>query len=260
MASGHFPFVPTQMLGWLTLLGLLITPSSTAHAFSDPAYFGQATVAAGGGGRYFTGSPADGYTCKVCHEGGPETKLRIVGLPLAGYHTAERYEIVITWPNAAKKFALAMELTDEQGKPAGTVRLPPSDEITAEEFCEPASDMVSAAMISAASQERQVINLPDCGAKRLRLLWTAPTTDVGPVLLAGSAVTSDGEGDTHHDGVTDFGRVISSHAVASLTTANGSCAVRGPRVNGSGPSQWQLLAMSAGLWLGMLRLRRRGPH
>jgi hypothetical protein len=227
---------------------------SSAFAFSDPVSFGLPTLLAGGGGRYFTGSPADGYSCKVCHQGGPEPMLSVLGLPPTGYVPGARYEIIVLWPLAVKKFASAVEITDMRGKPAGSLRLPPTGEVQTPEYCEPASDGFLAASISNAPNARQVINVPDCGSQRLRFLWTAPATDVGPAWFAGSAVWSDGEADAYHDGVTDFGRVVaspSSPAVASLTTQG--CAAITHR---SGAAHWGGCSW-AGVVLCVRWLRRR---
>ena len=210
----------------------LLAPGS-ALAFSDPTMFAKPPLAAGGGGRNFTGSPADGYTCKACHSGGTEPKLSVTGLPLGGYRPGVRYEVVISWPSTFDKMSLALELTNDKGKLAGSLQLPPEGEIQNPEFCDPAADRILAASLTETT-DRQLINVPDCGSKRLRFLWTAPTTDVGPVWFSGAAVHSDGEGDTAHDGVTDFGRVIDSPAVASSTSAQ--CNVRhvGSGVGGGG--------------------------
>jgi hypothetical protein len=56
---------------WLAGLCLVALPLPV-HAFSDPARFGKYPEEegglGGGGGRFFTGSPADGYGCSVCHK------------------------------------------------------------------------------------------------------------------------------------------------------------------------------------------------
>jgi hypothetical protein len=210
---------------WL-LVGLLCVPfllAGKAHAFSDPVGFNLTPIVAGGGGRYFTGSPSDGYTCKTCHSGGPSPKASVLGLPLSGYRPGSRYEVSIRWPAQVTKISLAVELTDAQGKAAGSLLLPPAEETQPGEFCEPASDQILAAQLTDMTPGRQIINVPDCGSKSARFLWTAPSTDVGQVWFAGSMVLSDGEGDPYHDGVTDFGRIIGSPATVSETT--GECSV-----------------------------------
>jgi len=240
----------------LAALSLTLTAlPNAASAFSDPVNFGLAPLASGGGGRYFTGSPADGYTCKVCHTGGPEPQLSVLGLPLLGYRPNERYEVSVSWSDEVDKLSAALELTDMQGRPAGTLQLPPEGEIQAPEFCEPATDGILAATITVSGSGRQVINLPDCGAKRIRFLWTAPARDVGPVWFAGSSVWSDGESDPDHDGVTDFGRVLSSPSVASNTTAH--CSMVRAGANRSGAASALGMWLAACIWLGVARRAQR---
>jgi hypothetical protein len=219
------------------------------HAFSDPANFAMPAQNAGGGGRYFTGSPADGYTCKACHEGGQEPQLLITGLPPNGYLPGQAYEIIVAWPIYVDKFSAAVEFNDMQRRPAGSLRLPPLNEMQAPEFCEPASDQIPAASLNDGGMGRQVITIPDCGAKRLRFLWTAPTSDVGQVWFAGSAVASNGMGDTQGDGVSDFGRAIASEGggAASAGSATTGCSA----VFGRERSGWLLAAF------GLLVFRRR---
>lgn len=208
----------------LLLCALLLLNAGSAHAFSDPFSFNLTPIVAGGGGRFFTGSPNDGYTCKTCHVGGQSPKVRVLGLPLSGYKPGSRYEVSVVWPPELTKISLALELTDAQGKLAGSVRLPPPEETQPGEFCEPASDQILAAQLNDMVSGREIINPPDCGSKSLRFLWTAPMNDVGPVWFSGSMVLSDGESDPYHDGVTDFGRIIGSAAVASQTKAE--CSVK----------------------------------
>lgn len=230
----------------------LALPESRASAFSDPFSYYLSPLAAGGGGRVFTGSPADSYTCKSCHSGGPAPKAKVDGLPLAGYRPGARYEIVVSWPGSTK-ISTALELTDARGKAAGTLALPPIDEIEAEEYCEPAADEMLAAQLNVTLPGRQVINVPECGSKRVRFLWTAPATDVGQVWFAGSMVLSDGETDPYHDGVTDFGRILGSDAVASKTS--GECSVNRPGTDAAGSGGWWIVLMT--LVGSALRLRRR---
>lgn len=218
----------TRMCAAFGLFALVALNAGSAHAFSDPVSFNLTPIVAGGGGRFFTGSPNDGYTCKTCHVGGQAPKVKVLGLPLSGYKPGSRYEVSLVWPPELTKISLALELTDAQGKLAGSVRLPPPEETQPGEFCEPASDEILAAQLNDMVPGREIINLPDCGSKSLRFLWTAPTTDVGPVWFSGSMVLSDGESDPYHDGVTDFGRIIGSPALASETQAQ--CSVTTPGV------------------------------
>lgn len=247
---------------WLVSFGVcvVLAQAGAAHAFSDPASFQLSPVAAGGGGRFFTGSPADGYTCKACHEGAQEPNAKVLGLPLSGYRPGASYEVTVQWPEQQSRIALALELTDGRGMSAGSVRLPPQNEIEAPEFCDPQSEQILAAQLSELPDARQIISVPDCGSKRVRFLWTAPEADVGPVWFAGSMVASDGEGDPFHDGVTDFGRIIYSPAIASNTTAR--CSVNAGRVAGTAPSWLSvsalvILSLCSSLVRGFRRRARR---
>jgi hypothetical protein len=245
---------------WLVLAllcAVALVPTRTAHAFSDPFSFNLTPIVAGGGGRFFTGSPADSYTCKTCHSGGTSPKVSVLGLPLSGYRPGGRYEISIRWPAQFTKMSLAVELTDAQGKVAGELLLPPPEETLDDEFCEPASEKILAAQLAETEEGRQIINVPDCGSKSVRFLWTAPSTNVGQVWFAGSSVLSDGESDPFHDGVTDFGRIIGKPAVASETT--GECSVARVAAQGGGAALW-FLAVAGMLCVRQHSRKRRTKH
>ena len=56
--------------GALLFASCLLTSSLTAgaaHAFSEPLLYPEDPLNGGGGGRFFTGSPLDAYSCAVCH-------------------------------------------------------------------------------------------------------------------------------------------------------------------------------------------------
>lgn len=112
----------------------------------------------GGGERWFTGSPADGYTCSVCHspaEGQREYPLYVTGLPLEGYTLAEAREVVLSWPefsqrwrelrpnpmmpaapgDSAPAMSMIAELVAESGKASGTIEIR-GGTATAAEQCE----------------------------------------------------------------------------------------------------------------------------
>jgi hypothetical protein len=82
-----------------------------AQAFSDPAIYGQYPTKEkeGGGGRFFTGSPAEGYDCSVCHTGQGSFPVYQTGLPLDGYIPGQPYLISLTWPEATNAFLLAKQ-------------------------------------------------------------------------------------------------------------------------------------------------------
>jgi hypothetical protein len=237
------------------VLALAALGPSMAHAYSDPATFADMVDVGGGGGRFFTGSPRDGYTCKVCHGGGHDPQLLILGLPVGGYRPAVSYEVTVTWPRESENLGLEAEFTDGSGKTAGSLRVPPQAELLPPELCLPVTAGVAAAMLSKAGA-RTVVSVPDCGARRLRMLWTAPAQDVGAVWFTGSVVTSDAQGDVKGDGVTDFTRLLPSpsspDALASSISAG--CRVASLR---HAPVSDALCSASAGACFGLLLLYRR---
>lgn len=105
----------------LVALGMAtLSHPSTTHAYSTPAAFSALAPTGGGGGRYFTGSPAEGYGCAVCHEtqdDAVEFPAYVSGLPLDGYGLAVAQQVVISWPEFADRW--------RQVKPDPTVALDP---------------------------------------------------------------------------------------------------------------------------------------
>lgn len=195
-----------------------------ALAFSDPTTFQNDVAEGGGGGRFFTGSPADGYTCKVCHGGASSPDIQISGLPLDGYTPGTAYEITIDWPDELENVALALELDDARGKAAGHLRLPPQDELLEPERCVPVGAGIGAGQL-VDEDERTILEVPNCGAQRVRFLWVAPAQDLGSVWFAGSLVRADGMGDIAGDGVTNFSGVLASPSQSSAEAhaVNGGC-------------------------------------
>ena len=131
----------------LFCLGVLVVAaigvSSRAFAFTNPSDYGtfpgpDPASRGFGAGRYFTGSPADGYSCEVCHSSTPVYGFPLAhkGLPLDGYVPGEQYKIEITWPEATAAYVqaqaqgynpvatLVAEFVAEDGGPAGTVAFP----------------------------------------------------------------------------------------------------------------------------------------
>ncbi len=136
-----------RRLAWLLAAGLAwASAGATAHAYSAPEAFPDSPVAGGGGGRWFTGSPADGFGCSVCHVATPGQRVfpfYVAGLPLEGYELATRNEVVLSWPEFAQRWkelrpdpaaaptpdqpgpgvGLVAELVAESGKASGTIEI-----------------------------------------------------------------------------------------------------------------------------------------
>src|SRR5438552_1986371 len=111
----------------LATAGLAAAPSGafaypTAQRFTFPAAGG------GGGGRHFTGSPGDSYTCTACHAGGLAPVIDLRGVPSAGYVPTAKYEIIVDWSDDIEHISAAVEVTDLSGERAGSLRLPTRSE------------------------------------------------------------------------------------------------------------------------------------
>lgn len=125
------------MPGLVFVLAML--PLSAARAFSDPTYYGKypTEIWGGGGGRFFTGSPADGYDCSVCHTSTPTYSfpLNVTSLPVDGYVAGKEYKVKVSWPIAANSerasiaqgnhplTLMTAELLAENGSSSGTLQL-----------------------------------------------------------------------------------------------------------------------------------------
>lgn len=233
--------------GWASqvALALLVCAAqpSAAGAYSAFDDYMRSIEEGGGGGKLFTGTPADGYTCDVCHRGGEPAALSVVGLPEAGYVPGATYEISLSAPATVPRVAIMAELTDLRGAPAGTTALLPFAMWLPSELCEggefPASDVCRTGDepgccldvkpgTDACSfpGERSVLWMGECGAHSSRMLWTAPTQP-GDVWFSASLLTSNAGNNVDGDGVTLYRRRL--HVTGSSevrTEATGSCQVQ----------------------------------
>lgn len=217
------PFV--IFLGLATALA-----AATAAAYSSPALYTADPARTGGaGGRVFSGSPADGYTCAVCHTGDPPPAPELRGWSGGAYEPGATYQLEIAWPE--EHVGLALEATDRSGSPLGTLRLPPSDGLLPDERCAGGS---RAAQQIELTDERAAVAVGDCGAHLLRVQWTAPPEHV-PGALHVAAVVADGDG----------------------TPAGDGAAVRALPLGPAEPAGCAVGCGGAGLWLLLLFSRRR---
>lgn len=260
------------LAGALCLACLAAAPQPVC-AYSSFADYVRPIAEGGGGGRLFTGTPADAYGCEVCHRGAQGAKLNITGLPIDGYVPGQSYEITLQAPEATPHAALIAEFTDTSGLPSGITALAPYVTWQKDERCDndfPAADLCRASGANSGCcrdldatrdacsfpGERSVLWLLDCGAKRARVVWTAPTAGAGDVWFSSSMVTSDVKHDVLGDGVTlERKRLRMVGSPVELTTAVGSCqAVPGT----SAGSSWAAFVFIQALnMLLVLRSRQR---
>lgn len=128
----------------LALAGGLVP--ARARAYSTPDAYIERASQGGGGGRWFSGSPADGYGCSVCHSSAAGQRvfpLYVAGLPASGYALAGSQEIVLSWPEFAARWrelrpdptvmdapgaarpavGAVLELVAESGRGSGTIEI-----------------------------------------------------------------------------------------------------------------------------------------
>ncbi|MEY4577032.1 MAG: hypothetical protein RL701_1735, partial [Pseudomonadota bacterium] len=225
---------------------------SSAQAYSDPAQFAQPVLEAGGGGRFYTGSLAEGYSCDSCHHGAQAPNIVVSGLPQR-YVPRATYELQVGWQATLEHAAATLELTDALGQGAGSLALPQIDQYTHEEQCTPVGQGILAAQLYAADDQRTIAAAPDCGASALRVQWTAPERSLGPIWLSVAVLSSNHDGDFTGDGVTQWAQPIPAFGGSvpdSLLTA-GCRVAAGSTDETLTPCAW----LCAALWL--YRRRRR---
>lgn len=213
-------------------LGTWLMVPASAAAYSSPSlYAADPLKAGGGGGRVFTGAPADGLDCGVCHRGGPVPTQALLGGPGGPYALGATYQFELRWP-AGTQLGAAVEATDLAGRSLGELRLAPGKALLIEERCAGGG----AASTILVLKDRRPVALGDCGATLMRFQWTAPEVAAeGDLYVA--MVLGDGDGTPEGDGAVAF--------TVPLTT---EVAEAGCVIDGGGAWAWA--------WLLLLRRRR----
>jgi hypothetical protein len=240
---------------------LAIAPIRAARAYSDPTLYAEPTDVGGGGGRWFTGSSADGYGCDVCHTGGSGPDISITGLPIDGFVPGQHYEVAISWP-LKSQLALIAEFTDEQRQGAGTLDLPRPEATKEYERCALDEGGQLPTALFQAESGRNLFSVIDCGAISTRFRWTAPAAVNGPVWFNLGFVASNEDAMPSGDGVTLVRRSLraAGTAVEARAIAQGcSAAPIGARDahQHRGSSETLGWAVLAGLVIGLGRAGRR---
>jgi hypothetical protein len=221
--------------------------TSDAAAFSDPYSYDAPIMDGGGGGRWFTGSPADGYGCDVCHGNTQGATLDVAGLPWdEGYVPGTAYEVVLRWPAWAEHLALVGELA-----------LPREEALTSDELCSeeglgdtPAGDLLDS------QSGRQFVAVIDCGARAVRMRWTAPSPAPGTIWFSGGLVVSNHEADVEGDLFVDIQRALVSvdQKAYTATLNRAGCGI----APGPGGNEKLIAGLACALGLCALRRRRTG--
>jgi hypothetical protein len=193
-----------------TLAGLLCASTATlvallggaapAAAFSDPERFTAPAEEGGGGGRFFTGSPADGLTCAVCHEGGTPAQVVLRGLPQSGYAVGQPFEMEVAFPNLQGNHALALEVVDPAGSDIG-LELLPEDQILPTERCGGEPTERRASYLTEVGK-RRILGVEACEARAVRFRFRGPPMD--RAFIVATVLASDNSATVAGDGVTEI--------------------------------------------------------
>jgi hypothetical protein len=190
----------------VVLLAAAFGSAGSVSAFSDYELFALPPLeGGGGGGRYFTASPVDGYGCGVCHLGGVEPFVTVHGLPEHEYVPGTTYNVEVAWLYPQFPHALNLELVNPLGQAAGLLALPDASALEPADRCDPSLGAAPAAHLIAEGA-RQILSMDDCGSTRLRFLFTAPAEP--ELTFAASIVRTDKSEKPEGDGVLEIRRVL----------------------------------------------------
>lgn len=236
---------------WMFLLTVSAGPSG-ALAFSDPERFTAPTHEGGGGGRFFTGSWADGFTCAVCHRGGAAPAVSITGLPRAGFSPGQIVEAELTFVGGPGNHSLALEVVDGAGRDLG-LELLPEDQIYITERCGATQGGRRASFISQLDA-RRVLGMEACEARAVRFRFRTPQTDRAVVMA--TVLASDNSATIEGDGVTEIAQLLYQNPSAARAADSG-CS---PNSGSTGlPASFTVLLLAA-LWSYRSRSHRPRSH
>ena len=245
---------------WLASAALLtgLLTAEEAHAWSFKDRFVEPAVWGGAGNRFFTGSPIDGYGCNVCHQGGAEPKVEVLGLP-EGYAPGRLYDIEVVFQNVDPKVrhALHLEFVGRDGKAAGTLRLIDPRQVDARARCdqkpeEPPADY-ELPEDRQATDPRHILGVAYCGASHMRFRFGPPNTP--DVSFSMSVVAADRDGTVNGDGVLNVQKVL--RRAGEPAPQSEGCALAAPGSGSSLAAQLSGLMVAAAAVLLMRRRTRR---
>lgn len=256
------------------------------RAFSQPESYLDDAGNGGGGGRWFTGSPAEGYGCDVCHTGGPQQArypLHSEGFPATGYTPGQAYDLRLSWPEFAAhdqlvrdamrpeptSMGVIAEFVAESGIGSGAIEIVRKGASTSE-LCQFPPNSASSTIYQVQPGEepaevsrcemnsvgaRCVVAVKACGAQELRMRWTAPPqTDDSIWFSAGFVATDTLSGNPQNDSFAEVSgplRPIGSER-EYVSELNGGCSALRPGGRSGG-----LPLAALGLLIGCVVWRRR---
>ena len=301
--------VPYRLMGALACLLACLYAASPARAYSSSEAFIEPPATGGGGGRWFSGSPADGFSCGVCHL--PATGLRkfplyVAGLPSeAGYTLASKQQIVLSWPEFSARWTelrpdptvsaapgapvpamgIVAEFVAESGKGSGAIEIDTASAGPGE-LCEktrpnlkpraaaqlyqvrPGIDPLlvkpdSAGVLRCDSHQlgqRCIVAVNSCGAREVRITWTAPPRWEGPIWFSAGFVASEAlNGTADGDSVQEVSLPVVQSGTAADTyqqTLHNGCTLFDGGTAARAGAWLAGVALLAATW----RLRRRATR
>lgn len=198
----------------------LSAAGGVAHAFTDPLYFGKPALEGGSEGRWFTGAPADGYDCGVCHTDQKGEELVIEGLPKLGYLPDTTYQIRVAWPLTyartkplydlppparLPRAALTAEFVAETAGDSGSITQSSLANLTELERCHGEQKRFGYALYrqphngvpaptstcDTTNLTRCLIAVRGCGSGEVRINWHSPAKNQGAIWFSTSFVATD---------------------------------------------------------------------
>ena len=247
-----------MMLRGATLAAILVAALSlaappAAHAYLDGRTFEDEAVNGGGGGRLFSGAPADGYDCAVCHQGGGPLEARVEGLPTDGWEPGRTYLLAVPFPEGARNVGAVIEVANERGEGAGTLDALPVAELTAADLCR--GDAPAAHGVEVGG--RTVARADVCGAQRLAVRWTAPATPVTSLRVFASVVAADDSGDPTGDSTGRIAVSLRARGEPELEGGRLSAGCSATDTTGIRSANAFALVTLAVLWIARRRTVRR---
>lgn len=224
---------PARSIGAIALA--LAASAGSAAAYTEAARFAEPAIDGGGDGRYFTGSPADGLSCKVCHGDEPGPSVSVSGVPdrvVAG----AAYQITLRWPGDERVHGAAIEVVDSDRRAAPTTLPALADQPAGMKCTGGATSAAELVTVGA----RQIVYVRPCGATEVTFGFTAQRAD--DLYLGAAVVSADGFETADGDGTYELRRTLAADDQQVTCSAGG------------GPGGGAIVLVAAAL---VVRRRRR---
>jgi hypothetical protein len=154
------------------------------------------------------------------------------------------------FPEGARNVGAVLEIANEEGRGAGTLDGLASAELTPEDLCR--GDAPAAHGVEV--EGRAVARADVCGARRLAVRWTAPSTPVTSLRVFASLVASNDSGEPSGDSTGRIALALRARGEPDLEGGRltAGCAAR--RASRDAPVTLVTLALA---WLAVRRARAR---